>query len=323
MKNITALAVLVIIVCAFNSKNPAYGLDFSKERNYTFLAGVQFGLLNGLAREIVYPSNTNTKGEFLSELLWEMAPAKFLGGSVDFGRTDPTKGFGFFSDFSFKIGIPEVTGRMEDRDWLSSENSNLTNYSNHTNTMDKFYWLDFTAGVSIPVQSFLALKTFLTVSRMHLAFTGKDGYYQYAEKTGPGVYKPIEIAPIVQLEGEVIRYKQDWLMAAPGFGLYFKLPWNFAIDMSFSMSSLTVCTAVDEHLRTKATYEDYTKWGIFMEGRGSIIYTAVRWLDLSFDFAYRHIGLAKGETFVNGIPSGKAGAGLSIMEVCFLAKFRL
>ena len=319
MKNITSLAFLVIIVLTLSLPYKAHCQEEKSERNYGFSIGTQFGFVHGQSLELVYPADTN--GELLSELRWDMKPVFYLGADVSFGLTDIMRGAGFFSSVSFKIGLPADSGIMEDRDWMSVENAELTHFSSHTNKTREFYRLDAVVGVSFPVKSYFYIMPYISGSWMHFSFTGRDGYGEYLWWGK------------VSFEGEeVISYKQDWFLIAAGFSIGTKLLSPFSFNLSFQISPLTYCASMDEHLPIKTnptltTYLDFTDLGFFLEPSGGFSFSIER-IELSLEFAYLYIGRTRGESYrkVNNgdyTPNGEAGAGLSFMDTRLLVKLRI
>jgi outer membrane protease len=325
MKNITALALLVIT--GTFAVNHSLSCQEQEIKKYRFSIGPQFGFASGQALEVVYPENT--KAALLSELRWDMKPIYYMGVQFDIDRIEQKRP-AFFSSLSFKAGIPDDSGVMEDRDWLSKENDALTHFSSHANSTTKFLWLDITAGVSFPVKTYFYIKPFLSGSWMCFSYAARDGYGKYA-KVVPGnsqTYYPIENNPDWYLfSGVVIRYNQNWLLAATGFTIGAKLPPLFSFELSFQISPFSFCIDRDEHLNRHLTYIDYTGWGLFLEPAARFLFTAQR-LEFSFEYAFRHIGNTKGETLLSDdggdfyLLNGKAGAGLSIIESRTIIKIR-
>jgi len=315
MKNIAVFTFLVIIICAFTANNSAFCQDSEKEKNYSFSIGAQFGLVYGQSIEIVYPFDT--MGELLSELRWDMKSVFFYGLKLDFSRTDIMSAPGFFASASFKVGIPGDSGIMEDRDWMSKENSDLTHFSSHTNRTREFFWLDIVLGETIPLEQYFYVMPFLSGSWMHFAFTARDGYGIYP--WGKELFK-----------GDVITYKQDWFLIAVGFSVGTKILSPFLFGFSFQMSPFNYCIAKDEHLGEdkRIDYYDFTGFGIFLEPAGVFSFSTER-IDFSLEFAYRYIGRTKGESYLK--PSnveyysygGKAGAGLSLFSANFFIRVRI
>ena len=323
MRNIPFFSILIITVFLLSVNISAHSQDNVQENSeYGFSMGILSGVVYGQAVELVYPSNT--KGKYLSELLWDMKPVFYMGLQADFNRVNLMSKPGFFASASFKVGFPGDTGKMEDRDWQSTVNDALTNFSSHTNKTREFFWADLLIGASLPVKSYFYIKPFLSVSRMHFAFTGRDGYKKYARTNG-SEYFPIGDNPdYAEFEGDVIRYKQDWILAAAGFsaGTNFLSPFSF--ELFFQISPLTYCVAKDDHLHSskKITFNDFTLWGLFIEPKVRIGYT-LKNMDFSIEGLYRYIGDTKGPSYVNAniYQSGEAGAALSVYDIRLIIKF--
>ncbi|MCL2264419.1 MAG: omptin family outer membrane protease [Treponema sp.] len=317
MRNIHLFLFLIISIFFINANNHVFSQDNKQnEDKYRFSLGIQSGIVYGQSRELVYP--TVTKGKYLSELTWEMKPVFYLGLQTDFNRTNLMNKPGFFASAAFKFGIPGDTGVIEDCDWHSTENNLLTDFSSHTNRTREYYWADILIGASIPVKSYFYIKPFLSASLMHFAFTGRDGY---------GIYTVNNSLKYDTFEGEIIKYKQDWFLLAAGFSIGSNILSPFLFELFFQISPLTYCAAKDEHLHPEkiVTYADYSLWGLFMEPKLKISYK-IKKIDLSFEAAYRYISDTNGQSYSdNGnygifLPSGKAGASLSLLDVRFYFK---
>jgi len=311
MKNISVFAVLVIIAGSLAVNNSAFCQESAKKRNYSFSVGAQFGFVHGQALELVYPARGETKGELLSELKWDMKYVFYYGAKFDFSRTDVMSAPGFFASVSFKAGIPADSGIMEDRDWMSKENSNLTHFSSHTNKTREFYWLDLALGTTIPIKTYFYVKPFVSGSWMHFSFTGRDGYFKYPNEEG-------------MFSGNVIHYKQDWFLIALGISAGTKILSPFSFDLSFQISPFTYCAAKDDHIRRETIFMDFTGWGLFLEPEASVSFK-VKQIEFFLNFNYRYIGRTIGQSYQNEKNTGffignKAGAGLSLFSTNFLIK---
>jgi len=325
MKNIAVFTVLVIITSACSYAEES-------EKNYCFSLGPQFGFTYGQALEYVYPVPGETKGGLLSRLSWDVKPVFYLGVQAEFGRVDPMKSPGFFSSLSLKTGIPADSGVMVDRDWQSSENDSLTNYSRHANRTNEFFRLDAAAGASFPIKTFFFLKPFAGFSWTRFSFTGRNGYGIYAREksSNSNTYYPINDNPIVlDFSGEkVISYKQNWLILSAGLTAGTKIFYPFSFDLSFQISPLTFCIATDNHYSRHTVFRDITGMGLFIEPSFNASFNIKR-AELSLGFSYRYIGRTKGDSYTNKSNSGfylgdnKAGAGLSMMDSRFLVRIRL
>jgi outer membrane protease len=320
MKNIAVLSVLVIIlsVNSFADESEVLSAEgTSAEKNYCFSLGPQFGFVFGQALEIVYPLPGDTKNDIYSELIWDMKPVFYYGIQAEFSRIDPMKAPGFFSSFSFKAGIPADSGVMEDRDWLWPANSDLTRFSSHTNKTDVFIQLDAAAGVSLPTNNNL-VKLFIGGSWMRFAFTGRNGY---------GIYNDCNPKEQNFSGDTVISYQQDWLLLTMGFSAGTNF-YPFSFNISFQISPLTYCAAIDNHIRRDTIFRDFTGLGLFIEPSFNMSF-AVKPVELSLGLNYRHIGKTSGESYINvnnsgfNLDSHKAGASLSMLDSRFLVSIRL
>jgi len=307
----------------------------SEAKNYAFSFDTQFGFIYGKALEYVYSLPGETASDIMSELSWELKPVFYYGFQFDFGLIDLMKKPGFFASVSFKAGVPSDSGFMEDRDWMSIENTDLTHFSKHTNKTNEYYSLDVTAGASIPVRPYFYIKPFISGSWMRFSFAGRDGYIKYARVKSydffgnPIAYYPINDNPIEEtLSGEVIRYQQDWLLIAMGFHIGTKILYPFSFELSFQISPLTYCAAIDNHLdeSKQIDYYDFTSWGLFLEPAGRFSYTIEK-IEFSLEIAWRYIGKTIGESYTGFgkiiFLNGEAGAGLSFIDSRLLVKLRL
>ncbi|MCL2805626.1 MAG: omptin family outer membrane protease [Treponema sp.] len=327
MKNIAILSAFVIMLFLFSAITPAFSQHNQQfARSYGFSVGAQTGFVYGQAGEYVYP--TNTLADLLSELLWDMKPVFYWGIALDFGLIDFMEKPGFFASLSFKSGIAGDSGKMEDRDWKSILNTDLTNYSEHINRTREFFWLDAAAGASIPVRHYFYIKPFLSFSWMRFAFTARDGFYQYATEVIKGIYLPIEDAPKTPVQGEVVKYEQDWIILAPGFKIGMDFLSFISVDLSFQISPFAFCIARDDHLITQTVFLDYTGWGLFLEPRVNLTF---KWdsFSISLEAAYRFISKTTGYTHMRESPwhsyvlsANASGASLSIFDARLIARLR-
>ena len=338
---------MFILVIMFFS---AYGEEQTINKNYCLSLGTQFGFVHGRAFELVYSLPGETKGELLSELIWEMKPVFFYGFTLDFRKADLLSSPGFMASISFKSGIPKDSGNIENYDWMSNTNSNLTHYSIHPNKTQELYIFDALLGASIPVKSLFYINPFISGSWMHFSFSGRDGLLKYARPVACSqycqmsnhalgcqwngdpftTYYPIDLNPFYYPYNntEVIRYKQDWLLIAAGFTIGTNIFSPFSFNLSFQISPFTYCTAVDTHLKRNPprTFFDYPRMGLFLEPGTSVSFT-YKSLELTLEAAYRYIGKAKGDSyyrddgFIQHYKStNKTGAGLSVFNTSLLVK---
>ena len=302
-------------------------------QNYALSLSPLFGLVYGQAEELVYP--VDTKAPLLSELLWDMKPVFYYGLLLDFSQINPRNRWGFFSNVSLKMGIPGPSGKQENRDWQSTENANLTDFSRHDNHTRELFLLDFRCGLSFPVNRFL-IKPFFHVSFKRLSFYGTDGYGIYARLIQRGIYYPIDDDPrLEQFSGKVISYTQEWIGVAPGVSVTFFWLHNFFTELSFMVSPLVYCSALDEHkegphMPRGRQFRDYMLGGIWIEPALRLSYAVKDWLTVSWGISWRHISGTKGNSYFREPigtgtyrRAGQAGAGLSMLTTGLQFKVRL
>jgi outer membrane protease len=317
--------VFVIIFCR------APVVMAQENQAYSFSLCPQFGFFYGHVEELVYPS-PDIKADLLSLLLWDMKPVFYYGLLMDFSPVRPMERRGFFSGLSVKFGIPGPSGVMEDRDWMSKENSMLTNFSSHDNIAKEIFLLDFSAGFSFPFFNALLVKTFINISYMNFRFYGENGSATYARYLGSGNYASIDDDPIKYSFnglGKVISYSQEWFYAASGISLGLGYKEYFLAEISFIISPLVFCSGLDEHKITKTQFRDKMTGGVMLEPGFRFSFTGTKWLGISCDISWRYISGTRGLSYYRPIgignyqQEGESGAGLSILNTALLLKVKL
>jgi outer membrane protease len=334
VRNITAFFVLVSM---FNCAQLAAAGE-KESASYAFSSGTRFGILAGQAEEIVYPppGGIYSGTAFYSQLLWDMMPVFYYGLALDISRTRPTDTWGFFSTLSLKNGIPGLSGKMEDRDWMSVENSELTHYSIHDNHTNGLFMFDLSAGLSFPVARVLLIKPYVSLSYMHFSFSGQFGEGKYAREIGgrySDIYASINDDPIIVSYSDrekVINYTQDWLCFSPGVSLAYYFLDYFSAELFVQISPWILCKDLDEHLTTGYQFIDIMRGGLLVEPGFHFSFCPVERLELSLEFSWRHIRGTRGETWVgkpigtaDSVMQGEAGAGLSLTDTGLCLKIRL
>jgi len=312
MRIITVFTVFVIIFFG------AFPASARENKDYSFSLCPQFGLLNGHVEEIVYP--TDTKAPLLSLLLWDVKPVFYYGLLMDFSPVRPVEKSGFFSELSLKFGIPGRSGVMEDKDWMSKVNTDLTNYSKHDNITKEIFLLDFKAGVLFPVFNALLVKTFVNISYMNFRFSGENGHGTYAN----------ENQPEKTFSGKVIGYKQEWFFAAPGVSLGYGYKNYFFAEISFIATPLVLCTGLDGHIERNIQFKDNMTGGWLLEPGFRYSMNLTERLGVSWEISWRYIKGTRGPSYNrqpigsgNYHKDGEAGAGMSMLNTALLLKVRL
>jgi len=322
MSNIGKITLFVIFICLFLP--PVFAEE--KQSGFGFSITPSIGMLYGQAKEIVYKSSRSDMLE--SELQWNIKPLLYAGLAADFGPVNNFAKHGFVGNLSFKMGIPQRTGIMEDRDWLYENSSALTNYSRHNNFSERAITADLSLGYSFPLFNLIALGMNLDFSYMNFYWIAKDGYYQYLEDDGFGNILPgqtwTDEIPKIPSPGKVIEYTQNWFIFSPGVFIKFRLGSYFSLNGNFNYSPLIYCTDRDDHLvGGKRTFIDYFYYGHYLKGSGGITFSPLDYLDLTLFLSYSSITDSRGDTYIYSIKhSGIAGGGYSALEAGLLARLR-
>jgi outer membrane protease len=294
----------------------------AETRKMSWSISPTLGFLYGHAEELVY--KFPDRDLYLSELLWDLKPLFYIGLAADYGPNDPFKHGGFTAALSIKYGLPLKTGVIENRDWVNYEHNYLTHFSTHDLYSRGAFFFDISAGYSWQLSNNLAFLAYGEFTFKHLFWSGWNGYYQYSPG---GAFAPPwnDTLPKVELNGEVIRYIQNWFILAPGFSLNWKPHPLFSFSGSFSYSPLIYCRARDDHLVPPArTFHDYLYFGHYFKGNGELIFSTTENIDLSLNLSYTHISGTRGDTRTSGIIIRQiAGAGYSAFGLGLAARIRL
>jgi outer membrane protease len=322
MSNIGKIAPFVIFINLF--LYPAFTEE--KQSGLGFSVTPLIGIINGRASEIVYRNPQSDM--FSSELQWDMAALFYAGLAVDFGPVNNFARHGFTGKLSFKFGIPQRTGIMEDRDWLYENPDALTNYSRHDNFSERAIMADLSLGYSFPLFNFIALGINLDFSYNHFFWIARDGYYQYLDSDEDGIIYPgqtwTDEIPKVNLEGSVLEYLQNWFILSPGVFLKLRIGRFFSLNGNFNYSPFIYCADRDNHLLTHKTYFDYLYCGQYLKGSCGVTFSPANNIDLTLFFSYSSITGSRGDTYIYSLKyPGIAGGGYAAFEIGFSARFRL
>ena len=269
---------------------PVYAnfLSAAEFGNNNFSLGLSFGLISGESREIVY--HDEVTDNYLSQLLWFMRPLPVLGVDLRYSRENRTGLSNFFTNASFKFGIPAYTGRMENRDWLYPERPNfLTHYSVHDNRTRRALLGDFDIGKSFSLYNDFRLGAFLSYRFMHFYFAASRGSFLYPPGQGGHFY--------TQDPRILATYRQTWHIASPGLSFYGVFNQFFDIKLSFRASPFIWASSIDRHLaRALTVTNDSMTGGWFFEPDLLFSFKPNSAIALVFSLNYRHISGTRGDS---------------------------
>jgi outer membrane protease len=298
-------------------------------KEHDFSIGVDFGLLNGHAQELVYKSY-NSDGK-LSELLWNFKSLSYIGLDVRYSWLKSGNRWGVFFNGSYKRGFSSENDVMEDRDWLAADYPDcLTNYSVHKNNTEFANLADLNLGILflISKEFFLQninIKTYLSYHFMNFSWTARGGSLLYPASIGGHMY----ISPILK----VGTYEQTWHIFSPAISFYGEFNRYFDIELAFEITPFISFLSKDEHLLRNLVIIDNLNGGLFIEPSLLFSFKPSDLIVLSLSFAYREISKSRGNSlYKQTLPSKQTsssleknigGAGYTATDIGIIAKFKI
>ncbi|MCR4741646.1 MAG: omptin family outer membrane protease [Treponema sp.] len=228
---------LFIFLLIFSFSN-LFSADFEQ---IVFKIQPLFGIINGSIEEAVYKSNSDGERIYYSRLDWDVKNIPYWGADI---KATISKYVNF--EFNLIQGISCISGNIQDYDWLSTDPEELTNYSCHTNTMNKFSKIRIGLSGNIFIGKYVILCPGLFINEEYFKFTGSDGYKTYQDENWEVKY----------FEGDVISYEQRTenilLSLSAIFGKYDK----YYGLINFSIGPNTNIETYDYHINKDAIYND-------------------------------------------------------------------
>jgi outer membrane protease len=139
---------------------------------------VSISNLNSTSHEFVYDSSNSDKK--LSELIWNIQNAQLIGFKVNYINTKKR-----YLAFNFKTKINDGTNTMDDYDWLKDGESRWSDWSHHTNTKLKVYYLiDASINAILKPYKDIQKRLFVGYRLNYKEFKAYDGTYLYSKDNG-------------------------------------------------------------------------------------------------------------------------------------------
>ena len=226
---------------------------FTAQEKLQLEASLMPGVINSFTQEILY-ENWNSDAHALSLLEWQnyLSPCFFADANCVFGQR-------FFLDINGLCALPFSTGVMRDNDWLnllSTGTKEQTNFSEHKNKTEFYYYISAAPGVSYPVSNAITLKVFFPFKYYSFSFISTDGYTQYGQKTGvyngEDVYSPwTSSIEKKQLQGKVITYQNQDIFFGLGTQADFKINDKLNLSALIQLQPALLSKGLDIHHRNK------------------------------------------------------------------------
>ena len=254
----------------------------------------QFEIANGCIKEYVFdPACKNTDNK-LSELDWNISTIALFNLHADFDIMRYA-----YVGLSAAMGVPQRSDYMQDYDWLNSvtadwkddDPTELTNFSEHINHLDKY--ITFSAGLGgnlyLPLEFKISPRAIYKYE--FIKFTGSNGYSDY--KVNNHVKK--------DFSGKVISYEQTLNTLLLGTNIKVGIIPRTEINLNFDISpNLTFINAIDYHYVNSGSYGtaylDSFKNLLLMEAGATAQYCFSKNHSTGLCYKIQYIPISHGET---------------------------
>ncbi len=223
----------------------------------------EVALLNGSVKEYVFNDLCRNKDNVESRLDWDVKNIALFKIRGDFDILDY-----IYTGLDFSIAVPGKSGQLQDYDWLNSlgglygNNINwlnespdeLTNYSCHPNTLEKYMNFSFALGGNIFLPYEIKLSPFISYDYDYIGFSASYGWGIYKENNWEQTDFP----------GKVISYRQESNAFSGGFKIQTTAVPRTWLYSDFSVSpALTFTNAMDYHYNYGDPQSGFASWDKF------------------------------------------------------------
>lgn len=233
-----------------------------KVDGWQFTAEPLFGARVGQCKEIVW-SNKSSGGKYLlSELVYDMLPAWYVGANVG------ARYKRFELNFLSKFFLPSKTGHLEDSDWQNlSDHSMKTDFSRHTLFLKSSgglpgYEFELASAFNFYPTSFLTLAPTLSFDAQYMSFKAKDGtgwYGWHMPKPKLYPYDDPDHRDITNYDGEnVIDYELYNLFIWTGLRADFAPTSKIKLTLASELALFWAMIDFDRHLTNHKNFIDIT-----------------------------------------------------------------
>lgn len=253
-----------------------------------FELSVAGGIRSGKIQEFVYDNGT-TK----SRLDWKtpLVPVLNISGRLDI--------FHAILDLSVVSAIPVKLGSMQDYDWLGTDTSKYTNFSDHDLIVNKLYDLEAKTGYNFNLLNFnvpvdLSIIPQIGFLYRNQKFEACDGYSQYADS---GEYWSSSIEK-TYFSGTIITYETASYMPFVSLEAEYKIDSSWRVKQFGRFFPYVYATAIDNHYHP-SKHTEYTD--ILKNGFGFSLGTEASWKKLSVSVFYEWFRCKEGSSYDRNI----------------------
>lgn len=250
-----------------------------------FELSVAGGIRSGEVQEFVYKADGST----YSRLDWKtpLVPVLNISGRLDI--------FHAILDLSVNSAIPVKLGSMQDYDWLGTDTSKYTNFSDHNLIINKLYDLEAKLGYDFNLLNFntpvdLSIIPQIGFLYRNQKFEACDGYYQYASSTS-GEYWSSSIEK-KYLSGTIITYETASYMPFVSIEAEYDFSSSWRVKQFGRFFPYVYATAIDNHNLRQTEFDDFMKNGL-----GFSIGAEASWKKFSLSVCYEWFRCKEGSTY--------------------------
>ncbi len=294
------VALLVVFVCAQAvSASPkataqplTSGVSTTTTGGTMLSMGTFAGSEYGVAKELVYYSDSTFNYYKVSELDWPLEPMILAGAT--FSLEAP---FGLTSSLRFSSGIPADVGKITDSDYLNFDGQK-THFSEHTATLEHSMSARLDVGWRTDFTSAFSVAAFGRYLYRTVKWSAHDGYLQYPPSgQSIGSYTPWSPSTSkVYLYGLVALYEQIYSIPAVGIRGEYRINDRLSISGSVAFSPLASVNDIDNHVLRSLIFYDSTSGATYLEPNLSLAFRPSSSLAIRFDLSYLSVVSPKNGT---------------------------
>lgn len=234
---------------------------------------ISVGMRHQTLAESVFQSSTK-----ISEISWKPTVVPTVTDELVFGVSCVCFAFGFSS------AIPVKTGIVEDRDWLFSDSSVLSNYSRHENLVKKDYMVFAKAAYAAPVLfGRLFIRAGLGMLYDNEKYAAKDGYYQYSSEEN----KPVDSSTRkVGLSGMGMTYEVSAFIPFCFVDARVRIDERHCCFLSFDCFPYMFIGATDTHIMRLTEFYDSMRGGFGFKVATGYAYSLTKKIALELAVSY-------------------------------------
>lgn len=283
--------LLSVIILLTSISGNLFAIDNKYEKYFSFSITPQFDITSGVIKEYVFEPLCENTDNIESRLDWNLKTIALFGLQTDFTILR------YISlGLNGGVAVPQRSDFMQDYDWLNSvtnkwkddDPTELTNFSEHVNSLNKFMTFSLNLGGNIYLPAEIKLTPYIAYQYEYIRFTGTNGYSKYKSNN----------FEIKSFSGNVISYEQEFISFLLGLGIKVDSIPHVSIKYTFDISpKLTTLNAIDYHYNRNTAFRDCFKNLLLINSQLIAQYTFTKNHKAGFSGKIQYIPRSKGITY--------------------------